>query len=148
MFVSFKIGAAVAAATILAMPGAALAKSPVFQTAYAFNGPTDGSGAFDLTNVGGLFYGITVLGTATSNQGTIFTFDPTTGAETVLHAFTGDEGSNPQGGLLSTGGFLYGTNYSGGAGGKGTVYKVDPATGSLTLLYILAAPTAIRRAPG
>jgi len=41
--------AAFAAATALAMPGAASAKPPVFNTVYAFNGPTDGSGAFDLT---------------------------------------------------------------------------------------------------
>src|SRR5580698_3518593 len=130
--------AAFAAATALAMPGAASAKPPVFNTVYAFNGPTDGSGAFDLTNVGGLFYGITVLGTATPNQGTIFTYNPATGAEAVLHAFTGAEGSNPQAGVLSTGGFLYGTNYSGGANSQGTVYQVDPASGSLTLLHSFA----------
>jgi uncharacterized repeat protein (TIGR03803 family) len=42
--------------------------------------------------------------------------------ETVLHAFTGADGSGPGAVILGEGGVLYGTTVSGGSGGFGTVF--------------------------
>jgi uncharacterized repeat protein (TIGR03803 family) len=90
----------------------------------------------------GLLYG-TALYTGTkrsptSGYGTIFNIDPKSGAETVLHTFTGrKDGGNPLGGLLYLNGAFYGTAHSGrnGADIFGTLYEIDPTTGTLTVVY-------------
>jgi uncharacterized repeat protein (TIGR03803 family) len=58
------------------------------------------------------------------------------GAETVLHVFTGgDDGGNPHPTLVrDTTGNLYGGTGTGGAFGCGTVFKLDPKR-HLTVLY-------------
>jgi|SRR5271157_131858 len=67
--------------------------------------------------------------------GTVFEVD-TTGKETVLHSFTGRDGSEPdQAGLVRDAqGNLYGTTRQGGAYPWGVVFKLD-ATGKETVLY-------------
>src|SRR5580658_10361912 len=54
---------------------------------------------------------------------------------TVLHDFTGqDNRSLPYGGLILSGGVLYGTTSGGGTGNTGTVFKINPkGTGKSTL---------------
>jgi uncharacterized repeat protein (TIGR03803 family) len=87
---------------------------------------------YGTTQVGGLFNGF-------YNQGTIFRIT-TSGAYTVLHVFSGNfgstpDGANPAAGLIlgSTGDF-YGTTAAGGASKDGTVFKMTPA-GTVTLLH-------------
>src|SRR5690348_2358381 len=71
------------------------------QTTYAeaamhsFQGPPNGGGALagPLRDSAGNLYGTTFLG-GTANQGVIYKVDPT-GRETVMHMFTGPEGSTP-----------------------------------------------------
>ena len=78
--------------------------------------PTDGSESVtDLTNVGGTFYGTTLYGGA-SDEGAVFTIDPSTGDETMLYSFKGgsDDGAHPRD-LTNVGGILYGTTGHGGA---------------------------------
>jgi uncharacterized repeat protein (TIGR03803 family) len=54
---------------------------------------------------------------------------------TVLHRFTGPDGSLPQAGVIrDSAGNLYGTTYFGGSICCGVVFKVDPA-GEETVLY-------------
>ncbi len=100
-----------------------------------------------LRDAAGNLYGATNLGggsTACANGcGVIYKFD-TTGKETVLHRFTGPDGSHPWGGLLRDSfGNLYGTASSGGnlacghVGGCGVVFKLD-MTGKETLLHKFA----------
>ncbi|MGA8493494.1 MAG: choice-of-anchor tandem repeat GloVer-containing protein [Terriglobales bacterium] len=80
----------------------------------------------------GNLYGTTKHG-GTYNYGVVFKLD-TTGAETVLHSFTGKDGAEPQGGLVrDSAGNLYGTTLFGGGGG-GVVFKLD-TTGAETVLY-------------
>lgn len=96
-----------------------------------------------LRDAAGDLYGMTDLGGSNAcpgGCGVIFKLD-TTGHETVLHSFTGVDGSNPFGGLLrDTAGNLYGTTGSGGglacphAGGCGVVFKLD-TTGKETVLH-------------
>jgi uncharacterized repeat protein (TIGR03803 family) len=86
----------------------------------------------------GNLYGST-YGGGTSNQGTVFKVNATTGAEEVLYSFAnGTDGGLPYSGLVLDGkGNLYGTTSQGGGAGAGTVFKIDP-TGKETLLYELA----------
>ena len=106
-----------------------------------FTGGADGVDPFArLTALDGRLYGTTFFGGA-SNNGTVFAVDPSSGAETVLHAFRGKsfEG-NPSAALTAANGLLYGTTSHGGSNachrsGCGTVFAVDPATGKETILH-------------
>jgi uncharacterized repeat protein (TIGR03803 family) len=94
--------------------------------------------------VNGVLYGTTVSGGTTDctspGCGTVFSFDPATGTETVLHSFgAGSDGKNPEGGLMALDGELYGTTLHGGDGecsdGCGTVFAINPASGAEKVLY-------------
>lgn len=94
---------------------------------YSFTGGADGGlPNADLIVIGDTLYSTTFQG-GVSGQGTVFSFDTTTGVETVLYSFQGGaDGAGPVDGLLEFNGSLYGTTYEGGAGGAGTVFKVTP----------------------
>ena len=95
---------------------------------YRFKGGTDGSSPsgtlvwldgrlYGTTSNGGTANGCTSGGSGTG-CGTVFSVD-TSGNERVLHRFGGTgDGASPQGSLLALGGKLYGTTYTGGAGGS------------------------------
>jgi uncharacterized repeat protein (TIGR03803 family) len=85
-----------------------------------------------LTELGGLLYGTTPLG-GNSDLGTVYSFDPGTGSETLLHSFQNSDGNNP-GELIDVGGTLYGTTAYGGAHGLGTLFSIT-TSGTLTTLY-------------
>ncbi len=100
-------------------------------------------GAYPISGVievNGVLYGTTIGGGAYTNQiickryglspngtcGTIYSVNPATGAEQVLHSFgqTGD-GANPYAAPLAINGTLYGTTYLGGTSDRcGTVYSI------------------------
>ena len=82
----------------------------------------------------GDFYGTTGYGGA-FDRGTVFKMTPE-GIVTVLHSFSGgDDGSNPNGGLIqATDGNFYGTTYTGGSANWGTVFRMNPA-GTVTGLH-------------
>ncbi|HWY15299.1 MAG TPA: choice-of-anchor tandem repeat GloVer-containing protein [Rhizomicrobium sp.] len=105
-----------------------------------------------LIDVNGTLYGTTQWGGAVNcanagylGCGTIFSIDPTTGAETFVHSFgKGKDGTQPLAGLIDVNGTLYGTTSGGGAncqgsGGCGTVFALDPKTGAETVLYSFCA---------
>ena len=120
---------------------------------YAFdtqNGGSDGLYPWaGLLYARGIFYGTTWAGGGRKGCGigcgTVFSFSPGTGVETVLHRFsTHHDAVGPQGDLVLMGGILYGTTfYSGdikhcfvrGAPGCGAVYSLDPKTGSEAMIY-------------
>jgi uncharacterized repeat protein (TIGR03803 family) len=108
-----------------------------------FVGGSDGripSGA--LIYLQGALYSTTVVGGA-NELGTLYKIDPTTGAETVLHAFAGGaEGSAPYGALTLDKGILYGTTSAGGPANAGTIFSLDPATGIVTTLYAFEGGTS------
>lgn len=117
----------------------------------------DGSGpSGDLVAVNGLLYGTTTgsgSGTGCSDMGlgcgTVFSLDPATRRETVLHAFGGaTDGGTPAAGLINVDGVLYGTTEYGGSTsycpdgyeeGCGTVYSIDPASGAETIVHVFKA---------
>jgi uncharacterized repeat protein (TIGR03803 family) len=84
-------------------------------------------------------YGVTHSGGVT-NQGTVFSLDPTTHKDRLIYQFTGyADGGNPHGNIVIIGGVLYGAATDGGAGscaigsvqnaGCGAIFSVDLATG-------------------
>lgn len=117
---------------------------------YAFKGGADG--AFPrsgLIDVGGLLYGTAVAGGGGCAEGyqgcgVVYSLDPASGAEAVVHAFTGftdGDGFYPNAGVIKVGGVLLGTTAAGGVAcaegsyGCGTVYSLDPATGTEAVVY-------------
>jgi uncharacterized repeat protein (TIGR03803 family) len=116
---------------------------------YSFCGErncTDGFNPRGLIDVNSAVYGTTLQGGAYNcgdgqGCGTVFSLDPTTGAETVLHSFgNGADGWYPYAGLTPVNGMLYGTTAGGGitgcgGSGCGTVFSIDPGTGAETVLY-------------
>ncbi len=110
---------------------------------YSFAGDPDGYlPVARVIDVKGTLYGTTGYGGGVNDTycesgcGTVFSLDPKTGTETVLHAFgNGTDGEIPVAGLIDVRGVLYGTTKEGGAGGSGTVFSVNPTTGSETVVY-------------
>ena len=83
----------------------------------------------------GLLYGTTAFG-GTFDAGTVYSVNPSTGAEHVLHSFgSGSDGGVPYCSLLVVNDQLYGTTFSGGAHRKGTVYTLDPDTGAERVVF-------------
>jgi uncharacterized repeat protein (TIGR03803 family) len=94
-------------------------------------GYSPGAGGLIFDKAGNL-YGITGNGGAAGN-GTVFELTPSGGAwvETVLHSFTGSDGSEPAATLIfDSAGNLYGTTMGGGATGNGTVFELTPSGGA------------------
>jgi uncharacterized repeat protein (TIGR03803 family) len=111
---------------------------------YSFTGGVDGASPLAglVMDAAGDLYGTTQLGGDLTcprlggpGCGTLFKVD-TTGAETVLHSFTGGaDGLEPTAELVQdAAGNLYGTTSNGGAHSYGTVFKLNP-TGTETVLY-------------
>ncbi|HTT84676.1 MAG TPA: choice-of-anchor tandem repeat GloVer-containing protein [Rhizomicrobium sp.] len=110
---------------------------------YSFQGGNDGSSpsAGLIMDKSGNLYGTTYWGGGSGCDdglgcGTVFEF-PSSGSETVLHAFAGQpsDGAWPWGGVIADkAGNLYGTTSQGGANNAGTVFKVSPG-GTETTLY-------------
>jgi uncharacterized repeat protein (TIGR03803 family) len=77
----------------------------------------------------GTLYGSALTG-GTYNHGTVFKLAPNTNGTwtfTVLHAFDGGDGDEPQGGLVrDAAGNLYGETSAGGAYGAGVVFEITP----------------------
>lgn len=121
---------------------------------YAFKGGDDGiSPVTVLTDLNSKLYGTTEFGgkgkcsSQTGPQtgcGTVFSIDPVTGSEKILHSFRGgSDGVMPMAALIDVNGTLFGTTLSGGSGacsslsgsGCGTVFSINPATGREKVLY-------------
>jgi uncharacterized repeat protein (TIGR03803 family) len=73
-----------------------------------------------------MLYGTTTNGGNSSDLGTVFKIDPNTGAETIVHSFSGTDGANPTGDLYIRSGNIYGTTQDGGASNAGVVFRLRP----------------------
>lgn len=89
----------------------------------------------------GMLYGTTMAG-GSDNWGVVYSVDPSTGSETVLHSFcrpqtgqTCEDGYIPNGILINVKGLLYGTTYYGGAYAEGTIFSIDAQTGKEKIVY-------------
>jgi uncharacterized repeat protein (TIGR03803 family) len=117
---------------LLAALGAPSARTQTFTTLYTFGGANDGSFPYAplIRDKTGNLYGTVAAGGLTGGCGglgcgTVFKLDPTF-IFSVLHTFTGPDGTSPYAGLLrDAGGNLWGTTYYGGSFGLGAVFKVN-----------------------
>lgn len=106
---------------------------------HSFTGSPDGAYAYaPPAALKGTLYGTTYQGGTTDNTygyGTVYKVT-TSGAEHVLHKFTGypSDGEYPYAGLLALSGDLYGTTAGGGTYGYGTVFKINPS-GTEQVIY-------------
>jgi uncharacterized repeat protein (TIGR03803 family) len=103
-----------------------LSKSGKVRVLYSFTGGTDGGNPFaGLIVLNGTLYGTTFEG-GTPGFGTVFTVS-TSGQERVVYNFlsNGQDGENPQAGLVALNGKLYGTTVNGGRNGYGSVFEVS-----------------------
>jgi uncharacterized repeat protein (TIGR03803 family) len=111
---------------------------------YSFQGQPDGANPrARLIEVNGVLYGTTQYGGNDllclynpNGCGTVFSIT-TSGQENVLHSFVGQlgsDGAQPQSGLATLGGLLYGTTLTGGVYNEGSVFEITPG-GAESLLY-------------
>jgi len=108
---------------------------------YTFGGVSDGaSPAAGLIAIGNILYGTTEDGSNGAGNGTVFSLNRKTHAESVVYDFQdGSDGAQPSAGLIEVGGILYGTTSYGGSlnctYGCGTIFSINPTTGVETVLY-------------
>lgn len=97
---------------------------------YSFKGGTDGGSSTSTLAFGpsGDLYGTTSAGGTTCGCGVIFKVNPSTGKETVLHAFAGgQDGAYSYYGLTQdSAGNFYGATVAGGPFNQGTVFEYTP----------------------
>lgn len=122
---------------------------------HSFGNGTDAELPQSLTLMHGILYGTSyggggIAGCGVYGCGTVFSIDPKTGVEKVLHSFCSQrncaDGSHPFAGLIDVKGVLYGTTGSGGGNancyyGCGTVFSIDPVTGVETVLHAFRGDT-------
>lgn len=107
-----------------------------------------------LIKVNGKLYGTSYYGGGSGcggyGCGTVYSFDPATGTDTVVYTFqdNGSDGQIPEAALVKVGGILYGTTSQGGAYGQGTLFSVDPNTGTESVLYSFQSNGADGTDPG
>jgi len=105
-----------------------------------FGSDTDGQNPYgSLLQVNdSLLYGTTAWG-GTNDEGTIFSYNITTGTEFVLHSFGGTNGLRPLGALiLADNGLLYGMTALGGSYDSGTIFSYNITTSAETDLHDFA----------
>jgi uncharacterized repeat protein (TIGR03803 family) len=112
---------------------------------YNFTGGSDGKWPVTglVADNKGNLYGTTIEGgNFTGNSagyGVVFRLSPPQGAngwmETVLHAFTGTDGDDPNSVLIrDSSGVLYGATYQSGQYGYGNIFKLAPPSGGGSLI--------------
>ena len=95
----------------------------------------------------GNFYGTTFYG-GSDGDGTVWEIVHGTNTITTLASFTGNNGSNPSGGVvLDSAGNLYGTTPSGGSSGYGTVFEIAAGSHTITTLANFDYSVAARIRP-
>ena len=93
---------------------------------YSFAGGADGANPQgDILRLKDTLYGATSSGGDSNNYGTIYQVDIASGTETVLHRFTGTDGSTSVGKLAKRRGKLYGAAAYGGTDDNGAVFSLN-----------------------
>ncbi len=119
-----------------------------FTVLRSFNFSTDGDGSQGgLTVAGGILYGSAAYGGSNLMGGTLFSMNTNGSNFTVLHNFDPPQtiyigkyiSTNADGwiagGLLLSGGTLYGATGSGGSGGSGTIFSLATNGSNFTVLH-------------
>src|SRR5665213_3470454 len=98
-----------------------------FTTLYPFTGMSDGGfPRAGLVQSGATLYGTASSGSQTNSYGTVFSINTDGTGFTNLYTFTnGIDGSVPVGGLVVSGGTLFGTASHGGSSSRGTIFSLS-----------------------
>jgi uncharacterized repeat protein (TIGR03803 family) len=93
-----------------------------------------------LIQSGMTLYGLTSEG-GSEDQGTIFSLNTSTQAETVMHSFSPglNDGNGPTGSLVQSGSVLYGLTSAGGANQRGAIFAYSTSNSMESLLYSFGA---------
>jgi uncharacterized repeat protein (TIGR03803 family) len=116
-----------------------LGGSASYTVLHSFAGGSDGAIPYSglaANSAGTFFYGTTYEG-GTSDSGTVFQLDVSSGVVTVLYSFnsSGPSGAFPVGGVvMNAAGDLYGTTGGYGANGYGTIWEIT-AGGAFEVLH-------------
>jgi uncharacterized repeat protein (TIGR03803 family) len=107
-----------------------------FTNLYSFTDGADGAyPAAGLVLSGTNLYGVTEAA-GIDSAGTVFRINTNGSGFAVVYSFTGgNDGANPQAGLILSGTNLYGTTYDGGSFGMGTVFRAGTGGVDFTNLY-------------
>jgi len=120
----------------------------VFSASAGGSTNSDGGNPVGLILSGNMLYGTTLSG-GTNGSGTVFALSTNTNGNgfVSLHAFstssfdvnvlssTNSDGAEPEAGLVSSGGTLYGTTYQAGTNGWGTVFAINTNGNGFTTLH-------------
>ena len=121
---------------------AAAAQAAGFNSLYSFQGGSDGQYPHgSLIQSGSMLYGMSPIG-GSNGEGTIFQYDTSANAESVLYSFPGFAGDAEVpdfGSLIQSGSSLYGPTAYGGAYGGGTIFQYDTSVNSETILHSFGA---------
>jgi uncharacterized repeat protein (TIGR03803 family) len=121
----------IAAMFALGTIGTPRVQAQAFTVVYQFTKADGESPSGLMRDAAGNLYGTTLLGGA-SDQGVVFGLDAS--GETVLHSFTGTQGSDPTTGVVrDPAGNLFGTT-AGGTTPFGEIFKLD-TNGAVTVLH-------------
>jgi uncharacterized repeat protein (TIGR03803 family) len=104
------------------------------KTIVTFTGPNGAHGVTGLALIGKTLYGATQSG-GDSDDGVVFSVNVDGSDFTVLHQFSGPDGSEPTANLVAgSGNVIYGVTYSGGSTGVGVLFSITPA-GVFTVVH-------------
>ena len=141
---TFSGGANGVGAVIVGQTNGSISLLKSFAAANADNATNSGGASPNaaLANSGTGLFGTTPAGGAAGN-GTIFSLTTNGATFTVLRNFsaldlqagTNTDGAFPQGGLILSGGTLYGTASAGGAGGNGVIFSIGTNGANFTTLH-------------
>jgi uncharacterized repeat protein (TIGR03803 family) len=96
------------------------------------NGASPNGSLIQATN--GLLYGMTSTG-GDSDKGTVFSFDPVTGKDSIVVNLNNSTGIYPLGSLIqASNGLIYGMTPHGGSRNLGTMFYYNPVTGNDSVL--------------
>jgi uncharacterized repeat protein (TIGR03803 family) len=113
------------------------AAAQTFTTLFNFTGHDGGNSESPLILQNDVLYGTTMAGGKGhyGGAGVVFSFNPKTNEETVVHAFRPTREGLSSFGVTWSDGVLYGTTWGGDGVGNGALFKLDPATGHLKTLF-------------
>ena len=115
------------------------ANSPVILHAFGAASPMqDGDTPIaPLIASGSLLYGVTTTSTATNSEGIIYSVNPSTSAEAILHYFPviGSTKTTPTGALVQAGSLMYGLANLAGVSQSGILYSFNSANNAMTTLH-------------
>ncbi|HTA82765.1 MAG TPA: choice-of-anchor tandem repeat GloVer-containing protein [Bacteroidia bacterium] len=115
-----------------------------FTNLISFKKDTSGYNPFGnlVQDTNGILYGMT--NNQSTQYGTIFSYDLSSGSFSVIHQFINTDGAFPKGSLtVGPGGILYGMTPFGGTGGGGVLFSIDPNTRQYTLLLNITNPIGV-----